>query len=366
MSFHPTSVWFLVLLPLAAIAFVRIWRQASRATISFSAIHAADHAPGGRWTRFLIALPILRAFALILLIIALARPVESNESSKTLVEGVAIELVVDRSDSMRAMDFTVGNERANRLDALKDLATKFIVGGDGFDGRGTDLVGVVVFARNADSIVPLTLDHDVVVDAIEQIRFPEDGTEMGTAIGDAIALGIDKLKDASDRANRDGRTRIKSRILVLLTDGEQNAGELSPQDAAALAKSTDVRLYTIGLGTEGFAPVPVRTPFGTQIQNVPVSIDEKTLTEIAEATGGRYFRATNSKSLQDIYETIDRLEKSSIEETKLVRYRDLAVDPWATSLPFVGPIEVPPVLALVVILLAIEALLAATRLRTLA
>jgi Ca-activated chloride channel family protein len=366
MSFHPTSVWFLLLLPLAVLAFIRHWRRRNRATISFSAIDAADHAPGGRWTRLLLALPIIRALAIVFLVIAIARPVESNESSKTLVEGVAIELVVDRSDSMRAMDFTIGNERANRLDALKDMARKFIVGGDGFDGRGTDLVGVVVFARNADSIVPLTLDHDVVVDAIEQIRFPEDGTEMGTAIGDAIALGIDKLKDASERANRDGKTRIKSRVLVLLTDGEQNAGELSPQDAAALAKSTDVRLYTIGLGTQGFAPVPVRTPFGTQIQNVPVSIDEKTLTEIAEATGGRYFRATDTQSLKAIYETIDRLEKSSIEETKLVRYRDLAVDSWATSIPFVGSFNAPPVLALVIILLAIEALLAATRLRTLA
>ena len=159
MSFHPTSAWFLLLLPIAVLAFIRHWRRRNRATISFSAIDAADHAPGGRWTRFLLALPIIRAIAIVFLIVAIARPVESNESSKTLVEGVAIELVVDRSDSMRAMDFTIGNERANRLDALKDMARKFIVGGDGFDGRGTDLVGVVVFARNADSIVPLTLDR---------------------------------------------------------------------------------------------------------------------------------------------------------------------------------------------------------------
>lgn len=365
-SFHPSSLWLLALLPLAILAFVRYWRRKRRATIAFSALSAVDHAPGGRWARLTIVLPIVRALALAVLVVAIARPVESNESSKTLVEGVAIELVIDRSDSMRALDFTVDGKRANRLDALKEIATRFIEGGDGFKGRGTDLVGIVVFARNADSIVPLTLDHDVVVDAVTQIRFPEDGAEMGTAIGDAIALGIDKLKDASDRANRDGRTRIKSRVLVLLTDGEQNAGELSPDEAAALAKSTDVRLYTVGLGTEGVAPVPIRTPFGTQIQNVPVAIDEKTLTRIAEATGGRYFRATDSESLRKIYETIDTLEKSSIEETKLVRYRDLAVDRTTVTIPVLGAVSLPPILGIVLILLAVEALLAATRLRALA
>ncbi|MFM7261121.1 MAG: vWA domain-containing protein, partial [bacterium] len=363
-SFHPSSLWLLALLPLAILAFVRHWRRKRRATVAFSALAAVEHAPGGRWARLTIALPLLRALAIAVLVIAIARPVESNESSKTLVEGVAIELVIDRSDSMRALDFTVDGARANRLDALKEIANRFIKGGDGFEGRGTDLVGIVVFARNADSIVPLTLDHDVVVDAVDQIRFPDDGAEMGTAIGDAIALGIDKLKDASDRANRDGRTRIKSRVLVLLTDGEQNAGELSPDEAAALAKSTDVRLYTVGLGTEGVAPVPVPTPFGTQIQKVPVSIDEKTLTRIAEATGGRYFRATDSESLRRIYETIDELEKSSIEETKLVRYRDLAVDRAVVALPILGAVSLPPILGIALALLALEALLAATRLRS--
>jgi Ca-activated chloride channel family protein len=365
LAFHPGSAWLLLLLPIAVLAFVR-HRRRRRATIAFSALAAVDHAPGGRWARLTVVLPILRAVAIVLLVVAIARPVESNESAKTLVEGVAIELVIDRSDSMRALDFSVDGARANRLDALKEIATKFITGGEGFEGRGTDLVGVVVFARNADSIVPLTLDHDVVVDAIEQIRFPEDGGEMGTAIGDAVALGIDKLKDASDRANRDGRTRIKSRVLVLLTDGEQNAGELSPDEAAALAKSTDVRLYTVGLGTEGVAEVPFKTPFGMQLQRVPVSIDEKTLTRIAEATGGRYFRATDSESLRRIYETIDRLEKSSIEETKLVRYRDLAVEGAIVPVPILGAIALPPILGLALIVLAIEALLAATRLRTLA
>ena len=151
---------------------------------------------------------------------------------------------------MRALDFTLGGQPANRLDALKDVARRFIKGGDGFAGRPNDLIGVVCFAGKADSVVPLTLDHDVAIDALEQVDFPTDQSEMGTAIGDAVALGVDKLKDAAERANKDGKTRIKSRVLVLLTDGESNAGELTPQEATALAKSTDVRLYAIGLGTK--------------------------------------------------------------------------------------------------------------------
>lgn len=366
MMFHPGSVWFLLLLPFAALALTRSLRRRSRPVVAFSSLDAVEHAPGGRMARMLRVLPALRVTALVVLVLAIARPVIPSESSRTLVEGVAIELIVDRSDSMRALDFTIDEKRANRLDALKDVAGKFIKGGDGFAGRPNDLVGVIAFARNADSVVPLTLDHGVVLEALDQINFPEDGSEMGTAIGDAVALGVEKLKDAAERANRDGRTRIKSRVLVLLTDGESNAGELTPQEAVVLAKSTDVKIYAIGLGTKGVAQVPIRTPFGTQLQNVPVSIDEKTLTEISTATGGRYFRATDSQSLRGIYETIDALEKSSIEESKLVRYRDLAVETFTINVPLLGATQFPPVLAITVLLLALECLLAATKLRTLA
>ena len=365
MIFHPSSAWLLVLLPLALLPFWA-WRRRGRAAVRFSALAAVEHAPRGRMTRLRRALPVLRALAIACLVIALARPVIPNESARTLVEGVAIELVVDRSDSMRALDFQLEGQPANRLDALKDVATRFIRGGDGFAGRPNDLVGVVAFAGKADSLVPLTLDHDVTIDALGQIKFPTEQTEQGTAIGDAVALGVDKLKDASDRANKDGKTRIKSRVLVLLTDGESNAGELTPQEATELAKSTDVRLYAIGLGTKGFANVPVQTPFGMRLQRVPVSIDEKTLTEMATATGGRYFRATDSDSLEQIYAVIDDLEKSSIEETRQTRYQELAVTGFTVGVPVLRAIELPAVVAIALILLAIETLLACTRLRSLA
>ncbi len=365
MTFHPTSAWVLFLLPLAALPLVLHWRRHRRATVAFSALASVAKVPGGLGARLLAVPPILRALAIALLIVAVARPVIANERAQRLVEGVAIQLVVDRSDSMRAIDFSIDGDPANRLDALKDIARKFIAGGDGFEGRPNDLVGVVAFARNADSMVPLTLDREVVLDALAQIRFPEGSAEQGTAIGDAVALGVDKLKDAAERANRDGRTRIKSRVIVLLTDGESNAGELTPQEAAALAKSTDVRIYAIGLGTRGLAPVPVQTPFGTVIQRVEVDIDEDTLTEIATATGGRYFRATDSDSLKRIYETIDALEKSSIDETKIVRYRELAVEPIPCELPLLPPMTLPPVLVMAMLVLAAEIALSTTLLRRL-
>ena len=366
MMFHPTWWWMIFLLPLAAVALLRPLRSSMRGVITFSSLDAVDHAPRGRLVRFNSVLWILRATTIALLVLALARPVIPNESSKSMVEGVAIELVIDRSDSMRALDFTLNDQRANRLDALKDVVRTFVVGGNGFRGRPNDLIGIIAFARNADSVVPLTLDHEVALDALAQIRFPDDGSEMGTAIGDAIALGVDKLKDAADRANKDGKTRVKSRVLLLLTDGESNAGELAPAEAAALAKSTDVKIYAIGLGTKGFANVPVQTPFGTQLQRVPVSIDEKTLTEMATATGGRYFRATDSDSLREIYETIDALEKSNIEESRQTRYRELAVASFKLDLPLLAPIEIPAVLVLAMILLTAETVLACTRLRSMA
>jgi len=365
MTFHPSSWWLLGLLPVALLPMLR-WRRRSRLAVRFSSTAAVDLAPHGRMTRLRRALPLLRMATMALLVVALARPVIPNESARTLVEGIAIELVVDRSDSMRALDFQREGREANRLQALQDVATRFISGGDGFTGRGNDLVGIVCFAGKADSLVPLTLDHDVVVEALEQIRFPDQQSEMGTAIGDAVALAVDKLKDASDRANRDGKTRIKSRVVVLLTDGESNAGDLAPLEAAALAKATDVRIYTVGLGTKGMANMPVQTPFGMRMQRVPVSIDEKTLTEVASATGGRYFRATDTESLRQIYETIDALEKSAIEETRLTRFQELAVSGFTLRIPIVGPVSLPPVVAIALILLTIEIALSSTRLRSLA
>ncbi|MSR40839.1 MAG: VWA domain-containing protein [Phycisphaerales bacterium] len=359
MTFHPSSAWFLLLLPLALLAWWNWIRPARRSALFFSCTTRFDGVPQSVWSRLRPLVPSLRTIALALVVLAIARPVKSNESTKTFVEGVAIEMVLDRSGSMRAHDFTIGGKDVERLTALKAVARDFVAGGKGMPGRINDLVGVVTFAGFADALVPLTLDHDVVLDALKQLRTAQQD-EDGTAIGDALALGVEKLKDAADRANADGEMRIRSKVLLLLTDGENNAGELEPTDAAELAAACGVKIYAIGMGTKGLAPFPMETPFGTQFVQQPVNIDEALLTKLSEKTGGQYFRATDTDSLLKIYETIDQLEKSKVEEQKLVRYRDYAVEPFA----FAG-FSVPPVLALALLVLCAELLLSSTRLRVL-
>ncbi len=359
MTFHPSSAWFLLLLPLAVLAWWSWLRPRERAALSFSSVRRFDHIPASFWSRMRPLVPTLRTLVLALVILAIARPVKSNESTKTFVEGVAIEMVLDRSGSMRAHDFKINGKDVERLVALRAVAEQFVEGGEDLGGRKNDLVGVVTFAGFADALVPLTLDHAVVLDALGQLRTAQQD-EDGTAIGDAIALGVEKLKDAADRANADGEMRIRSKVLLLLTDGENNAGELEPSDAAELAAACGVKIYSIGMGTKGLAPFPMETPFGTQFVQQPVNIDEELMTKLSEKTGGKYFRATDTDSLLRIYETIDQLEKSKVEEQKLVRYRDYAVEPFT----FAG-FSVPPVLAIALIALCAELLLSSTRLRVL-
>ncbi len=206
---------------------------------------------------------------------------------------------------------------------------------------------------------PLTLDHAHVADAIDGIGIATDRREDGTAIGDAIALAVERLRELDDRADESGR-RIKSRVIVLLTDGENNAGDIDPETAAEIAGAFDVRIYTIGVGSDGVAPMPARDPFGRQIMmRQRVSIDEATLTRVAEATGGRYFRATDTDSLRDIYAAIDELEKTTTEQRRYRLYRDLAV----SSLDL-GPLTIPPLLLVAFALLGLEQLLVHTRFRT--
>ncbi len=359
MTFHPSSVWFLLLLPLAACAWWTWIRPTRRAALSFSSTTRFDAIPQSLWSRLRPLVPILRTIALTLVILAIARPVKSNESTKTFVEGVAIEMVLDRSGSMRAHDFKIQGKDVERLVALRAVAQQFVEGGEGLSGRKNDLVGVVSFAGFADALVPLTLDHGVVLDALGQLRTAEQG-EDGTAIGDAIALGVEKLKDASEKANADGEMRIRSKVLLLLTDGENNAGEIEPSDAAELALACGVKIYAIGMGTRGLAPFPMETPFGTQFVQQPVNIDEDLMTKLSEKTGGRYFRATDTDSLIRIYETIDQLEKSKVEEQKLVRYREYAVEPFS-----VAGFSIPPILAIALLVLCAELFLSSTRLRVL-
>ena len=350
--------WFLLLLPLAALGFWRLWRR--RPTLRFSAAARAREAGPGvvarlRWLPF-----ALRVLTLALLVLCVARPVRLNENTRTITEGVAIQLVVDRSSSMLAMDFERQGRAVDRLTALKDVVDRFVQGGGGLPGRQDDLVGLVTFARHADSISPMTLDHEWLLAALRDLRPAEPGSgEDGTAIGDGVALGAEKLRDATEQRGDESR-RIKSKVLVLLTDGENNAGDIEPMTAAELCQTLGIRLYTIGMGTRGMAPMPVKTPFGIQMARQPVTIDEDLLRAMAERTGGQYFRATDSRSLDGIYAKIDELEKTVTEQKRTVQAKDLAVDSFR-----LGSVPLPPVLALAMTALLLEVAIAHTRWRTL-
>jgi Ca-activated chloride channel family protein len=249
----------------------------------------------------------------------------------------------------------------DRLTALKDVVDRFVDGGANLPGRKDDLVGLVTFARFADSVSPLTMDHEWLLAGLKDIK-PADPSigDDGTAIGDAVSLGAEKLRDATDGKNRNGANRIKSKVLVLLTDGENNAGDIDPRTAAELCKSLGIRLYAIGMGTRGTAMMPVRTPFGMQMVKQNVNIDEALLTKMAVETGGQYFRATDTKSLENIYGRIDALEKTVTEQKRTILAKDLAVEGFR-----LGGIAWPSLLTVVLGLLAVELLLSHTKLRTL-
>ena len=232
----------------------------------------------------------LEVLAIVLLVVALARPQSSNSWQTYTSEGIDIVLALDVSGSMLARDFT-----PDRLEAAKEVATKFIL------ERPQDKIGLVIFAGESFTQCPLTADQAVLVNLLRDVK--SGMIEDGTAIGLGLANAVNRLKDSP----------AKSKVVILLTDGVNNRGAVAPATAAELARTYGIRVYTIGVGTYGEAPYPVPTPFGVQLQNVPVEIDEEVLQQIAALTGGKYFRATDNDKLKQIYQEIDQLEKSKIE-----------------------------------------------------
>jgi len=348
--FHTSSSWFLLLLLLVPLVVWRMLAARKQSAIPFSStewIH--DLKPS--WKQRLWWIPsTLRVGAIVLLIVSLARPQEGRKQTVVDSEGIAIEMVVDRSGSMQAMDFKVDGEAVDRLTAVKDVAGKFIGGGDGLEGRGNDLLCLISFAGYADSLGPPTLDHLYVIGRLDDIQIVDRRREDGTAIGDAIGLAVEKLNTLDHDAGR----KMKSKIVILLTDGENNAGEVDPVQAAELAETMGIKIYTIGVGTKGRAPVPVIDPWGRRtMQWMNVNIDENTLKKIAAATGGKYFRATDTTSLENIYKEIDQLEKSRIEERHYVDYRELAIEPVP-----MGMLILPPLVLAALLLLAAQLILA--------
>ncbi len=287
---NPNVLWLLVLVP--AVGAWLWWRARNRTGLQYSDVRPAQSASttGLAWLRDAPA--ALRVGAIALGIVALARPQEQNVTRTRSAEGIDVMLVLDTSTSMRAEDFD-----PNRFEAARDVASEFI------ESRQSDRVGLVVFAAKAYTQAPLTLDYSFLQRMLEEVRIGV--IQDGTAIGTALAMAVNRLKN----------TDAESKVVILLTDGQNNRGEIDPVTAAEVAQTMNVRVYSIGVGSTGEAPYVVDRPFtGQQRRSMPVQIDEEMLRTVAQTTGGRYFRATTKQALRQIYDEIGSMETSQIDE----------------------------------------------------
>jgi Ca-activated chloride channel family protein len=307
---HFAQAQFLVLALLALPAYWWAHRAAGR--VVFSSLRALP-AGGRTWRTELAWLPdALYALAVVALAIALAGPRAGDKSSRIRREGIGIVMAVDCSGSMRALDLSERNQELTRLDAVKNVFEQFVLGGGGLDGRDDDAIGLVAFARYADTRSPLTLDHGNLVAAARQLGFARQD-EDGTAIGAGLELAVQRLAE---------QPKVRSKVVVLLTDGESNVHEIDEDTAIDDAVKAGVKVYTIGAGTNGVAPIRVERGDGrSELMQMTVSIDEALLRKIADKTGGTYFRATDHASLEHIYKEIDKLERSAIDEERFAEYQ---------------------------------------------
>lgn len=329
MSLH--DPWLLLLLALVPLL-MRVRRRQLPPALRYPVLEALRAVGPGRRVRWRWILPALRVTGLVLLVVALARPQLGKAATQIYTEGIDIMLAVDISGSMLAEDFQVDGQRGSRLDAVKSVVRKFL------EHRPGDRVGLVLFAARPYTQSPLTLDHGFLMQNLDRAHVGL--IEDGTAVGSGLATAVRRL-EASD---------TKSKIVILLTDGQNNAGKIPPMTAAETAKTLGYRVYTIGAGTRGSAPFPQVDAFGRRVYvSMPVDIDEDTLRHVADVTGGKYFRATDTPSLEQIYDEINQLERSPQEGLQYLEYYELYV--WL-ALP-------------ALLLLATEAILAQTWLRVL-
>jgi len=322
---NPGFFWLLLLLPLMVVYHWKVRKlRRNRLTLSDTGVFAG-YKPTFRqrlgWTPL-----FLRFLVVLLIILALARPRSSSSGTNVTSEGISIVLAMDISPSMLAEDL-----KPNRIEAAKRVATEFI------KGRPNDLIGLVIFSGESFTQCPITSDHAVLLNLMKDV---ESGMlKDRTALGEGLATAIARIKDS----------KSKSKVVILLTDGVSNAGSIAPLTAGEIAKTFGIRVYTIGVGRNGSAPYPFRTPFGIQYENIPVEIDEAVMQQISTETDGKYFRATDNKKLKEIYAEIDKLEKTKIEITEFKQYTERFV----------------PLVLAAAILLLLELLLRLTWLRNL-
>ncbi|OQY59093.1 MAG: magnesium chelatase [Desulfobacteraceae bacterium 4572_88] len=304
--FRFASPYFFLLFAILPILMYYRTRRQIRPGMGMSSLISVRHISPSPFLVIQRILPILKYVALCLMIIAMARPQSGTKKENILTEGINIALAVDLSESMAALDFKRKGKIVNRLEAVKGVVQDFI------SKRSGDRIGMVVFGSNAYTQLPLTRDYNTIASVLERLKIGAAG--KNTAIGDAIGISLIRLEDIKSQSN----------VIILLTDGQSNAGELSPETAAEVAFQKKVKIYTIGVGTRGKAPFLIRDPvFGERYVYQQVDIDEDTLKAIADKTGGLYFRAENIEGLQEIYDTIGKLEKTEVKVKTFAEYSEL-------------------------------------------
>jgi Ca-activated chloride channel homolog len=321
------SPWALLLLiPLVAVLLLR--RRREQPAALYSSVELLKSLPVTSAQRIRGVLPSLKLIGLILVIAALARPQTGQEEFRIRTEGIAVQMCIDRSGSMQALDFPVDGQQVNRLTAVKSVFQDFVAGNDDFDGRPDDLIGLVAFGGFATALCPPTLDHGALLKVLQSVEIPKPirddqgriinerllQEEQATAIGDALALAVDRLKDLDS----------ESKVIVLLSDGENTAGVITPEDAADAAAQFGIKIYSVGVGTTGMAPYPGVDIFGRSVlQPQRVRLDEATLKLLAEKTEGQYFNAQDTEALKRVYAEIDKLEKTEVEGRLYTEYREV-------------------------------------------
>lgn len=294
---HPEWLWALLLLPLLVLLYIR-YNKRHQAKLSLSAYRLLPKGSGRR--SYLRALPFaLELLALAAMIVALARPQDSSHWEERSIQGIDLVLAMDLSGSMQALDL-----KPNRFEAARTVASEMIA------ARPNDNIGLVVFAGESFTLCPLTVDHDVILQMLEATEIGQ--LEDGTAIGLGLATAINTLRGSDN----------KSKVIILLTDGSNNAGDITPSMAAELAQQYGIRIYTVAAGTNGVAKFPVQTASGIEYVEADVQIDEGTLRHIAQQTGGKYYRATDETKLHEIYKEIDSLEKSRLTSRSVSAYEE--------------------------------------------
>lgn len=320
----PAFLGLIVLVPMCLYLDTRI-----RSMIQYSSLAIVDQAPSS-WRIRLVHLPsILMSTALFSLVIALAGPRSPDKETLVREKGIAIMMVLDHSGSMQARDLVRDDTTVDRLTVIKEVLREFVSGDSRhLTGRLHDLIGLIAFAGYADSLCPLTLDHGNLQMMVDDLQIVTARSEDGTAIGDGLGLAVERLRNSD----------AESKVVILMTDGVNNAGSISPDQSGTLAAQMGIKVYCIGVGTKGMAPFPAIDPFTRRqtLQPMRVNIDETILKQIAEQTGGRYFRATNKDVLAEIYREIDQLERTAHSETRYLQYTEHYVTFVLAGLCFMG------------------------------